>query len=454
MKSVVLSLLLCALLAFVSANEQSSSSTISVSLFSGSNSYWVAIAVQNAKVDTASIQLKDTASGASYASMDYNNGWRFWTYTTPSGAGFQFPLSFVLTSVDGGQIVVDNVNLGVDTIDTGVQYSSSSSTATVTTTTQAPSAAARAKSHSTTTTTTTAPKKSSTTTTKAPTTTTTKAPSKTTTTTTKAPSKTTTTTTKAPSKTTTTTTKAASTSTASPSSATGCSAPIKLLVPLYTYPGASWDSVAAGAANVQTVAIINPNSGPGTGPDSSYDTYMAKLQAAGVEMIGYVHTSYGARAIADVKADIDLYASEFPLLVGIFLDEAADTAAEVSYYSELYTYIMSLPGYKYDVINPGTVPTEGYLAVSTQIVSFEDTAAAFASSADPSFASCSNKDQFSVIAYAASSTSTMESVLATAKSKGYYGWVYVTDGAAGGSTYNVLASYYATQASYIGSTIN
>jgi len=385
--------------------------------------------------------------------MDFNNGWGFWTYTTPSGAGFQFPVSLILTSVGGAQIVVNNVNLGVDSINTGVQYSTSSvaaattapkQTTTTTTTTNAPSTSTKAPSTSTKAPSTSTTKAASTST-KAPATTTTKAP-KQTTTTTKAPAKQTTTTTKAA------TTKAAST--AGASSATGCSAPVKLMVPLYTYPGASWDSVAAGAATTQTVAIINPNSGPGTGPDSSYNTYMAKLHAAGVEMIGYVHTSYGARAIADVKADIDQYAAEFPLVVGIFLDEAAATADQVPYYSQLYTYIMNLPGYKYDVINPGTVPTQGYLAVSTQIVSFEDTAAKFAASANPSWASCSNKDHFSVIAYAASSTSTMQSALATAKSKGYYGWVYVTDGAAGGSTYNSLATYYASQAAYVASTIN
>jgi len=36
---------------------------------------------------------------------------------------------------------------------------------------------------------------------------------------------------------------------------------------------------------------------------------MTKLHNAGVEMIGYVHTSYGARSISDVKAEIDIYAS-------------------------------------------------------------------------------------------------------------------------------------------------
>ena len=77
--------------------------------------------------------------------------------------------------------------------------------------------------------------------------------------------------------------------------------PLKLLVPLYVYPGAAWDTVAAGASKVGTIAIVNPNSGPAASPDSSYNSYMSKLKNAGVEMIGYVYTSYGARSIADVK---------------------------------------------------------------------------------------------------------------------------------------------------------
>jgi len=220
---------------------------------------------------------------------------------------------------------------------------------------------------------------------------------------------------------------------------------------LYTYPGASWDTVAAGAKTVKTVAIINPNSGPGTGPDSTYTTYMNKLNAAGVDLIGYVHTSYGARSIADVKADIDIYASEFPLVKGIFLDEAGATASVLSYYQQLYTYIMGMPGWKYDVINPGTVPSAGYTSAATQIVSFEDESSKFSASAAPSGASCSNKNQYAVITYGASSSG-MQSAVAAAKSKGYYGWVYVTDGAGGCCTYNALASYYASMVSYVAST--
>jgi len=222
------------------------------------------------------------------------------------------------------------------------------------------------------------------------------------------------------------------------------------LVPLYAYPGSTWDTVAASGGVVDTVAIINPDSGPGTGPDSSYTTYMAKLHSAGVEMVGYVHTSYGARAIADVKADIDVYATQFPLLVGIFLDEAATASSEISYYQQLYTYILGMPGWKYDVINPGAVPAAGYTAVATQIVAYESAASGFASSQNPSGVSCSNKNQYAMIVYSASS-SAMESAVTSAVSKGYYGWVYATDGTASGNTYGTLPSYYAAMATYVAS---
>jgi len=447
---IVFSVLICALLAFVAAEERVASSNIKIELFSGSNSHWIAVAVQNAIVDTSSVQIKDSSSKSSWASMEYTEGWGFWTFSALTKV--EFPLSLLLTSVNGDQVTVSNIaSLNAGIINTQVQYPITVPAHTSAPVSTTPVTAATSKKH------TSAPTSKPT---KAPTAApaskhtaapTTAAPSKhTAAPTTAAPSKHTTAATVAPTKQA-ATSAGKSTSASTISSASGCSAPLKLMVPLYTYPGSSWDSVASGASLVPTVAIINPDSGPGNGPDSSYNSYMAKLNAAGVEMIGYVHTSYGARAIADVKADIDQYASEFPLLVGIFLDEAAATASEVAYYQELYTYIMSFPGWTYDVINPGTVPTSGYESVATQIVSFEDTGSKFSASANPSFASCSNKNQYVMISYAATSASSMQAEISAAKSKGYYGWVYVTDGAAGGSTYNSLTSYYATEAAYIAS---
>jgi hypothetical protein len=227
----------------------------------------------------------------------------------------------------------------------------------------------------------------------------------------------------------------------------GCSAKPKLMVPLYVYPGAAWDAVAEGVAHAKTVAIINPNNGPGGAPDSAYVSYMQKLRNAGVELVGYVHTTYGARSASLVKADIDIYASQWPLVTGIFLDEAANDASQLPYYKDLHTYIMAMPGYNYNIINPGVVPDSGYANAATQIVSFENYGTSAIST--PGWANCNNRDQFVAIAHTVASGS-MQSIVDSCVSK-QYGYIYVTDGAGGCCTYNELTSYYSSFAAYVGS---
>jgi len=172
-------------------------------------------------------------------------------------------------------------------------------------------------------------------------------------------------------------------------------------------------------------------------------------------MIGYVHTSYGTRAVSDVTGDIDVYASKYPGLKGIFLDEAADSASEISYYTQVYQYITSQSGYTNAILNPGAVPDQGYVAISSSIVLFEDSASQFSGSQFPSWVTCAPssaeqsgyKYHFAVIAYGESSSG-MESVLTSMKNAGM-GLVYVTDGASGCCTYNTITSYFAAEASAV-----
>jgi len=423
MKTIIVSMLICFLFAFAAAEQESTPATSNIELdvFSGSNAWWFAVAVNNAGVDTQSVQIQQ-AQSSSWEDLTYQKGWGYFTISSPTP--FAFPISVRCQSVNGDEVTITDAisSLTVGVVSTDVSYSSGSAP----TEAEARSQGSKSKSKATakpTSSPTTKPKKATT----APTTAHKAA-------------------TTAP-KLATTAPKAATTAPKS----SGCSTSVGLMVPLYVYPGSAWNTVAAGAASVPTIAIINVDSGPGSGPDSSYKSYMATLANAGVEMVGYVHTSYGTRDIATVKSDIDMWASEFSGIVGIFLDEAGATASVLPYYQELYTYIMSMPGWKYDIINPGTVTTSGYASAATQIVSYEDTSSSFASSANPSFASCSNKNQFAMMTYAASS-STMESNIAAARSKGYYGWVFSTNGAAGGSTYNSLPSFYSSMVSYIAST--
>jgi len=243
---------------------------------------------------------------------------------------------------------------------------------------------------------------------------------------------------------------ASSTKSATTAPSAGCTGKVKLLVPLYIYPGAAWDTVVAGASQVSTVAIINPNSGPIVPPDSSYVSYMNKLNKAGVDMIGYVHTSYGTRSIATVQAEINQYASYYPLLKGIFLDEASPDASHVSYYGTLYNLTKTKPGWSYDIINPGVVPTSNYVTASTQIVSFEDSGAALANAAKPSYASCSNEYHFAAIVNSVSAAS-MHTIVDSVFNKDYFGYIYVTDGSEACCAYNTLSSYYPSLVSYIAS---
>jgi len=237
--------------------------------------------------------------------------------------------------------------------------------------------------------------------------------------------------------------------TTAPSGGSGCSGGMKMLVPLYVYPGSSWNTVISGAASVPTIAIINPDSGPGGAPDSSYTSYMQQMANAGITMIGYVHTSYGARSLSDVEADINTYATEWSHLSGIFLDEVATSSSELSYYQSLYNYITSLPGFTYDIINPGALPDSGYASAASHIVVIEDTASNVAGFS-AGWLTCDNKEKYAAIINAASGSSTMESTVNSLVSKGYFGLVYVTDGS-GGSAYNNLASYYSTEISYVAS---
>jgi len=237
--------------------------------------------------------------------------------------------------------------------------------------------------------------------------------------------------------------------------------PIKVIIPLYVDPsGGAWDEVIAIAhSGVSVTAIINPNSGPaGSGSDSEYITLsgIPELVAAGITVLGYVHTSYGARALSEVEADINTYGTLYEGLSGIFLDEAANTASEVPYYKTLYHYITG-NGYGYTEVflNPGTSTVEQYLSVSTNIMIYEDSAANLARTSLPSWVLCANTTaekanwqyHFSGVAYAASS-SQMSTLISDFHNKGV-GYVYITDGAEGCCTYNSLASFLTSEGAEI-----
>jgi spherulation-specific family 4 protein len=95
---------------------------------------------------------------------------------------------------------------------------------------------------------------------------------------------------------------------------------VKMAVPAYfDPPSPEWQRVIAGAPAVGMI-VFNPESGPGAATDPAYTAVIAQAQAAGITMLGYVATSYGARPEADVVADINRY-YDFYTPSGIYFAE-------------------------------------------------------------------------------------------------------------------------------------
>ena len=146
------------------------------------------------------------------------------------------------------------------------------------------------------------------------------------------------------------------------------------IVPLYTSPGdSSWNAVIAAKKEhptVGVVAIVNPSDGPGSAVSSAYTSGIAGLTAAGIKVIGYVATGYGANSAATVKANIDRWKQFYPGLSGIFFDEQSNNAQFVSYYRDLSQYAKA-QGLPFTVGNPGTDTDEAYVGALDMMLIYE-----------------------------------------------------------------------------------
>jgi hypothetical protein len=154
--------------------------------------------------------------------------------------------------------------------------------------------------------------------------------------------------------------------------------PQRLAVPSYFYPGPRWTKLEGGAPTVE-LAIINPDSGPAAAANPDYVAQTAQSQAAGLTVLGYVYTDYGARPAADVKAEVDAYYGWYGV-DGIFFDEAFNSdCTKRTYYREIYNHVKAKTGKRVVVINPGARTQECYALIADDliIVNFESEYAAY-----------------------------------------------------------------------------
>ena len=218
----------------------------------------------------------------------------------------------------------------------------------------------------------------------------------------------------------------------------------KMFIPAYFYPGPLWDQAKAGAPTVGTM-IMNPASGPGASSNPDYVAAVNKAQAARIKVIGYAHTSYGARAATEVKAEIDAYKAWYGVS-GIFLDEVSSDAALIPYYQDLADYIRATPG-TFVALNPGTIPAQGYMSVGDTVVVFEGTYNTYKNWSAPAWAGQYPASKFVHLVYATSGNTQMKNAINWSRNR-FGGNVYVTHDVLP-NPWDLLPSYWSSELTQI-----
>jgi len=229
---------------------------------------------------------------------------------------------------------------------------------------------------------------------------------------------------------------------------------LQILFPLYSYPdwyspsSYIWAEIASANATVPITAIINPDNGPGGPPNSDFLHGMADLEADGVSMIGYVSTDYGLRSLSDIESDISLYASSYPGVIGIFLDEESTSPSELSFYETIRNYTLTKTDLTTIIANPGTNTPESYISAPTAntTVLFES-GSGWDSYATDGYVANYPRSDFAAVFYNLSSTAEMESAVNLAQERNF-GYVFATDGT-GANPYNSLPSYWTAEVNYV-----
>src|SRR5438132_9222110 len=193
--------------------------------------------------------------------------------------------------------------------------------------------------------------------------------------------------------------------------------------------------------NVPFNVNINPASGPGSGPSTSWTNAITQLKSAGAVVTGYVPTAYGTgRTISNVEGMISSYNQFYPgMLDGIMFDEVSGSCTQTAFYTTISNYARSL-GYNYIRANPGASICQTDVPLFNHIAIFE-------SSGYPSESTLSSRTYYpqyskDVVGFGATvhSTSTYNPTWLHMATK-YLKWVYITDQTEP-NPYAVFPSYF------------
>ena len=223
-------------------------------------------------------------------------------------------------------------------------------------------------------------------------------------------------------------------------------APVEL-IPAYFGPEGlpdPWHTMCEAAPAGSTV-ILNPHNGPVKKEAKLYAEPIRFCEGHGQQVIGYVYTKYGKRSLATVEKAIAHYYSWYPTVEGIFLDEMAEvpTTKVETYYEQLAAYVHEKGGFV--VGNPGdTAATSWQLGAVDEVVTFEGSAATYATYSPAPWVLAARAQQIANIIFAVPTTSQMEADCVKAGDENT-GSIYVTNLPEKPNPYETLPSYWATE---------
>jgi hypothetical protein len=223
----------------------------------------------------------------------------------------------------------------------------------------------------------------------------------------------------------------------------------KVAVPSYFDPGSlGWTQMEQNAST-SGLAIINPNSGPGTSQDQDYANQVTQAEKAGIIVVGYVSTSYAGtqdhtRTLTAAEKDVDSYYSWYPNIEGIFVDEVSTDCGKSysSYYKPLYDYIKHKGGEAKVILDPGTNTSECYMSAGDIIVNFEDTYANYVNWIPSTWVSMYPANRFWQVIESTSQANLPQAV--TLSKQRNAGWVYITN-EGGANPFASLPSYWSNE---------
>jgi hypothetical protein len=213
---------------------------------------------------------------------------------------------------------------------------------------------------------------------------------------------------------------------------------VRMVVPAYWDPDDQWQRIIADAPTVGMI-IFNPDNGPGTATKQAYTAAIAQAQQAGIIVLGYVSTQYGARAEGDIDADVNGYYSLYSPS-GIYFAEGptADTCDTLQdEYTRLATLARSHDSRAYVAIGTRFCPT--FITFSDLMVEFAETYAMYQSYVSPSWMPAGSPGRFIHFVSEVPDANASQ-VLSRAIDLGA-GWVFTTDGTAP-NPWGALPSYF------------